>query len=112
MLRFLNERRAWVVAALVAFMFVLGLWVWVAPRVTARASDLISDRVGVDAHVDEAHLSLGGVELRGLEMHGRHGGFVVRVYPSGASMWLPISHTKDLPTRSRSYGREPLGARP
>lgn len=88
MLRFLNERRAWVVAAFVALILVLGLWMWVAPRVTARASVLISDRVGVDAHVEEAHLSLGGVELRGLEMHGRHGGFVVRVDQIDARMSL------------------------
>jgi hypothetical protein len=86
MLRFLSERRAWVVAAFVALMLVIGLWMWAAPRATARASNLIGERLGVDAHIDEAHLSLGGVELVGVEMRGRHGGFLVRIDQVDARM--------------------------
>jgi hypothetical protein len=47
MLRFLSERRAWVVAAFVALMLVIGLWVWAAPRAAARASHLIGERLAV-----------------------------------------------------------------
>jgi hypothetical protein len=79
MLRFLSERRAWVVAAFVALTLVFGLLSWGVPRATARASSLISDRLGVDAHIDEARLSLGGVKLAGVELRGRHGGLVVRI---------------------------------
>ena len=87
MLRFLSERRAWVVAAFVALMLVIGLWMWGAPRARrARASILIGDRLGVDAHIDEARLSLGGVELVGVEMRGRHGGLVVRIDQVDARM--------------------------
>jgi len=88
MLRFLSERRAWVFAALVVLMLVVGLWIWGAPRATARASGLISDRLGVDAHIEEAHLTWGGVELLGVEMRGRHGGFVVRVDEVDAQLSL------------------------
>ena len=86
MLRFLSERRAWVVAAFVALMLVIGLWMWAAPRATARASNLIGERLGVDAHIDEARLSLGGVELVGVEMRGRHGGFLVHIDQVDARM--------------------------
>jgi hypothetical protein len=79
MLRFLSERRAWVVAAFVALVFAAGLRAWGMPRVSARASNLIGERLGVDAHVEEAHLSFGGVELLGVEIRGRHGGLVARV---------------------------------
>ena len=79
MLRFLSERRAWVVAAFVALTLVVGLFLWAAPRATARASSLISERLGVDASIDETRLSLGGVELVGVEMRGRHGGLAARV---------------------------------
>jgi len=88
MLRFLSERRAWVVAAFVALVLVIGLWMWGAPRATARASNLIGERLGVDAHIDEAHLSLGGVELVGVEMRGRYGGFLVRIDQVDARMSL------------------------
>ena len=86
MLRFLTERRAWVVAAFVALMLVIGLWVWGAPRAAAHASDLIGERLGVDAHVEEASLSFGGVELLGVEIRGRHGGFVARIDQVDARM--------------------------
>jgi hypothetical protein len=88
MLRFLSERRAWVLAAFVALMLVIGLWMWGAPRATARASKLIGDRLGVDAQIEEAHLSLGGVDLLGVEMRGRHGGLVVRIDKVHARMSL------------------------
>ncbi|MFA9412557.1 MAG: hypothetical protein ACERK0_14915, partial [Deltaproteobacteria bacterium] len=88
MLRFLSERRAWVVAAFVGLMLVMGLWIWAAPRAAARASQLIGERLGLDAQIDEAHLSLGGVELVGVEMRGRHGGLLVRVDQVDARMSL------------------------
>ena len=88
MLRFLSERRAWVVAAFVALMLVIGLFLWGAPRATVRASNLIGERLGVDAHINEAHLSLGGVELVGVEMRGRYGGFLVRIDQVDARMSL------------------------
>jgi hypothetical protein len=88
MLRFFSERRAWVVAAFVALMLVVGLWMWGAPRATARASSLIGERFGVDAHIEEAHLRLGGVKFVGVEMRGRHGGFVVRIDQVDARMSL------------------------
>ena len=88
MLRFLSERRVWVVAAFVALTLVIGLWIWGAPRATAHASGLIGDRLGVDARIEEARLSLGGVELIGVEMRGRHGGFLVRINHIDARMSL------------------------
>jgi hypothetical protein len=88
MLRFLSERRAWVVAAFVALMLVIGLWVWAAPRAAARASHLIGERLGLDAQIDEAHLSLGGVEFVGVELRGRHGGLLVRMDQVDARMSL------------------------
>ena len=88
MLRFLSERRGWVVAVFVALMLVVGIWIWGAPRAAARASTLMSDRLGVDAHIDQARLSLGGVELAGVELRGRHGGFVVRIDQVDAQMSL------------------------
>jgi len=79
MLRFLSERRVWVIAAFVALGFAAGLRLWGMPRVGARASVLIGERLGVDAHIEEAHLSFGGIELLGVELRGRHGGLVARV---------------------------------
>jgi hypothetical protein len=79
MLRFLSERRAWVVAAFIVLMFVTGLWIWLAPRVITHVSALIGERFGVDAAVEEAHLSFGGVELAGVTLQGRYGGFVARI---------------------------------
>jgi hypothetical protein len=79
MLRFLSERRAWVVAACVASMLVVGLWIWAASRATARASDLLGDRLGVEANVERARLAFGGIELVGVQIRGRHGGFVARL---------------------------------
>jgi len=88
MLRFLSERRVWVVVAFVAFALVFGLWSWGMPRVSARAADLIAERLDVDAQIEEASLSLSGVELRGVELRGRHGGFVARIEHVEARMSL------------------------
>ena len=88
MLRFLSERRVWVVVAFVAFALVFGLWSWAMPRVSARAADLIAGRLGVDAQIEETSLSFGGVELRGVELRGRHGGFVARIEHVEARMSL------------------------
>ncbi len=88
MLRFLSERRVWVVAAFVTFALVLGLWSWGMPQVSARAADLIERRLGVDAQIEEARLSFGGVELRGVELRGRHGGLVARIERIEARMSL------------------------
>jgi len=79
MLRFLSERRAWVAAAFVGLVLVIGLVLWGTPRATAHAVSLVRDRLGVDAHIDETQLALGGLELLGVEIRGRHGGFVARI---------------------------------
>ncbi|MGB5546177.1 MAG: transglycosylase domain-containing protein [Polyangiales bacterium] len=88
MLRFLSERRVWVVAAFVTLALVFGLWRWGLPRVTAHASSVIGERLGVDAHIKRTRLSLGGVELRGVELRGRHGGFVVSIEQIDTRMGL------------------------
>ena len=97
MLRFLSERRAWVVAAFVALVLVIGLWMWGAPRATARASNLIGERLGVDAHISEAHLSLAGVELVGAEMRRRYRGFLVPIAQVDAL------RSKDLPVETGTF---------
>ncbi|MBT8468893.1 MAG: DUF748 domain-containing protein, partial [Deltaproteobacteria bacterium] len=88
MLRFLSERRVWVVAAFVTFALVLGLRSWAASEVPARAADLIEERLGVEAQIEEARWSFGGVELRGVELSGRHGGLVARIERVEARMSL------------------------
>ena len=88
MLRFLSERRVWVVAAFVALALVLGLWRWGMHQVPGRAADLIEGRLGVDAQIEEAHWSFGAVELRGVELRGRHGGLVARIERVEARMSL------------------------
>jgi hypothetical protein len=79
MLRFSSERRAWVFAAFVVLVLVIGLWAWGMPRATTRASLLIGNRFGVDAAIAETRFSFGGVELREVELRGRHGGLLVRL---------------------------------
>ncbi len=78
MLRFLSERRAWVVAAGLVSVLVVALWSWGARHAAARASALIHDRLGLDADIAEADLGLRGVELEDIELRGRTGGLVVR----------------------------------
>ncbi|MCZ6807658.1 MAG: transglycosylase domain-containing protein [Deltaproteobacteria bacterium] len=83
MLRFLSDRRAWVVAVgltlVLVMVLLLGAWIWGARQATARASKLIHDRFGLDAEIAAADLGLRGVELRGVELRDRSGGLVVRV---------------------------------
>lgn len=79
MLRFSSERRAWVIAALVVLVLVVGLLDWGVPGAAARISRLIGERFGLDATIAETRLSFGGAELRGVELRGRHGGLLVRV---------------------------------
>ena len=88
MLRFLSERRAWVAAAFVVLTFAIGLWWWGMPRLTARASALIGERLGVDAEIEKARLSFGGVELLGVELRSRHGGFAAEIDRVDAQMSL------------------------
>ncbi len=88
MLRFLSERRVWVVAAFVAFALVLGVWSWGMPRISARAADVIAERLGVDTQIEKTSLFFGGVDLRGVELRGRHGGFVARIEHIEARMSL------------------------
>ena len=88
MLRVLSERRAWVVAALVALTIVTGLWVWGLPHAAARAAHVLGDRLGMVADVEDARFSVGGLELRGVEMRGQHGGVVVRIETINADMSL------------------------
>ncbi len=88
MLRFLSERRVWVVAAFLACALLLGVWSWGMPRISARAADVIAERLGVDTQIEETSLSFGGVDLRGVELRGRHGGFVARIEHVEARMSL------------------------
>jgi len=88
MLRFLSERRVWVVAALGVILLAIGLWQWGMPRVTAHASGVIGERLGVDAQVEKAYLSFTGIELRGVDLRGRHGGFAARIDRIDATMNL------------------------
>ncbi|MGB5681951.1 MAG: hypothetical protein WBM47_08900, partial [Polyangiales bacterium] len=67
MLRFLSERRAWVVSALVALMIGTGLWIWGVPYATARAARTIGNRLGVVARIEEGRFSMGSIELSGVE---------------------------------------------
>lgn len=78
MLRFLSERRAWVVAVGLAFVLLAGLWIWGAGQATARASKLVHDRLGLDADISEAEVGLLGVTLKDVELRGPYGGLVVR----------------------------------
>jgi len=90
MLRFLSERRAWVVAVGLALILVcilvVGLWIWGARQATTRASQLIYDRFGLDADIAAADLGLRGIELRGVELRARTGGLVVRANRVNARM--------------------------
>ena len=79
MLRVLSERRIWAVAAFIALALALGLSLWGMPHLTAHASRLVSERLGVDVQIEKTRLSLRGVELRGIELRGRHGGFVAHI---------------------------------
>ena len=88
MLRVLSEPRAWVAAALVALTVAIGLWIWGSSRVAARVADVISDRLGVVAEVDDLQISFGSVELSGVEMRGLHGGFVTRIETVDADLSL------------------------
>ncbi|MFW2387248.1 MAG: transglycosylase domain-containing protein, partial [Polyangiales bacterium] len=72
----------------VALLLVLGLWKWGMPRATARASGMISDRLGVDAQIEKTELSLRGAQLLGVELRGRHGGFTARIDEIDARMNL------------------------
>ncbi|MDH3199731.1 MAG: transglycosylase domain-containing protein [Myxococcales bacterium] len=78
MLRFLSERRAWVVAVGLVSILAMGIWTWGARHAAARASELIHDRFGLDVDIAAADLGLRGVELRDVELRGRGGGLVVR----------------------------------
>ncbi len=78
MLRFLSERRAWVVAVgLVSVLVVVALWTWGARHAATRASELIHDRFGLDANIATTDLGLRGVVLKNVELRGRGGGLVV-----------------------------------
>lgn len=88
MLRFLSERRAWVIAALVVIVLAVGVWAWGVRHAPARAGAMLGDRLGVVASVSEADVSFDGVELREVELFGRHGGFVVRIESVDAKMSL------------------------
>ncbi len=78
MLRFLSERRAWVVAVGLMSILAVGLWTWGARHAVARASNLIDERFGLDADIADAEVGLRGVELKNVELVGRSGGLVIR----------------------------------
>jgi len=88
MRRFLGGQRAWVLVASVALVLVISVWIWLVAHATGRAAALIGERFGVDAHVDEAHPSFSGVELIGVDLKGRRGGFAVRIDRLDAHMSL------------------------
>ena len=53
MLRVLSERRIWAVAAFIALALALGLSLWGMPHLTAHASRLVSERLGVDVQIEK-----------------------------------------------------------
>ena len=51
------------------------------PRISARAADVIAERLGVDTQIEETSLSFGGVDLRGV---------------AGArNLWIRLSQDED-----------------
>ena len=88
MLRFLRERRAWLAAAFVALILVIGLWVWGVPRAAARVAGAFGDRFGVEVDIEDTSVRFRTVEMRGVEVRGRHGGLLVRVDELDAKMSL------------------------
>lgn len=88
MLRFLSERRAWVVATLAVLALLAGLSMWGAPRAKARAAQLIGERLGLTTEIGETDVSIGRVRLRGVTMSGAEGGVSVRVDEVDARMSL------------------------
>ena len=78
MLRFLSERRAWVVAAL-GVLALAGVVAWGLRSAPARASAMLEARLGMQATVEDADVRLGGLALHGLELRGEHGGVVIRI---------------------------------
>ena len=88
MLRFVRERSAWVVAALVVAILLAGLWMWGAAQLRAQASQLLSERFGVDAEIEDTRLGIRGVELVGVEVRGKHGGFDAHIERVDATMSL------------------------
>ncbi len=79
MLGLLGEWRRWLAAALAMSALLVGALAWGASRAPSRAAAIISSRLGVDAVVDDAELSLGSIHLRGVRLTGRWGGFDVRI---------------------------------
>jgi hypothetical protein len=79
MLRFLSERRAWVLGALVSLMVVVGLRAWGVPYAKARASRGLEQRLGMTADIGTMEVSFAGLQLGDVVFRGEHGGVVVRV---------------------------------
>ncbi len=78
----------WVVAALVVLVLLVGLWVWGAAQARTKATRLLSERLGVDAQIEDARLTLDGVALRGVDVRGRHGGLEARIERIDTTMSL------------------------
>ncbi|MGB5810504.1 MAG: transglycosylase domain-containing protein [Polyangiales bacterium] len=79
MLRFLTERRAWVVAASIVLMLAgIGLWLG-ARALPSRAGRLLGTRLGLDVDIQRAELGLRGITLREIRIHDESGGVEVRV---------------------------------
>ena len=79
MLRFLSERRAWVLGVLAVLVILVGLWVWGRPYAKARVSHAIDARLAVASEISAMNVTFRGIELHGVELRGEHGGLLVRI---------------------------------
>jgi len=79
MLRFLGERRAWVVAVVAALLVLLGAWFAAVQAVPGRVSNAIHGRFGLDAEIGETEVGLSFVELRDLRIRDATEGLLVQV---------------------------------
>ncbi len=75
-------------AALLLVAVLVGLRSWGASLARRKAVGLLSARLGVDAEIERTRLGLGEVELRGVTLRAKHGGFEGRIERVDVSMSL------------------------
>lgn len=86
MLRFLSDRRAWVIAA-VSFGVVLAIaWTWLRRQAPEAIAERIESRFGLQATVEDAEVGLRRVALRDLQLRDSSGGMSIRVAHAEASV--------------------------